>query len=301
MTMDIKACDVVVVIVNWERPQDTIQCIQSVFASQAVKLQVVVVDNGSTDDSIEQITSVFPEIILISLDQNLGFAGGFNIGIERALTIRAPYIFLLNNDTILEASTIKALIEAPWDVSVPKILFYDDPQRIWAAGAHWRPFPPAVIMRGFQKRDGPAYNKPYPLDYATGCALLVKREVFEEINGFDVEFENYMEDYDFTYRLRAAGFTMGYVPEARMLHKVSQTLGESSPLRWRFLGRNTVFFYRKEGRFPIWTLAGYLTWFMVRELIKGQISRIINFFKGVKGGVEILKQKEASERGKNSL
>ena len=299
--MNNKAFDVVVVIVNWERPPDTIQCIRSVLESQLVKLHIVVVDNGSRDDSIKQIRSAFPEISLIPLKRNLGFAGGFNVGIEWALQMPVPYIFLLNNDTVLEATTIKSLIEAPWDVSVPKILYFDQPQRVWAAGAYWRPFPPAVIMKGFQKPDGPAYNMPYPLDYATGCALMVKREVLEKINAFDAEFENYMEDYDFTYRVRAAGFTMGYVPEAIMLHKVSQTLGEESPLRWRFLGRNTVFFYRKENRFPIRILAGYLAWFIMRELVKGKISRIINFFKGVNEGFKILKQKEASACGKHSL
>ena len=119
--MNNKAFDVVVVIVNWERPPDTIQCIRSVLESQLVKLQIVVVDNGSRDDSIKQIRSAFPEISLIPLKRNLGFAGGFNVGIEWALQMPVPYIFLLNNDTVLEATTIKSLIEAPWDVSVPRL------------------------------------------------------------------------------------------------------------------------------------------------------------------------------------
>jgi GT2 family glycosyltransferase len=301
MTESPQKRQVTVVIVNWERPEDTIECIQSVLASQCVSPQVLVVDNGSRDDSVQRISSIYPEIEIIQLEHNLGFAGGYNAGIERALEMQAADIFLLNNDAIVEPETTAALVNAPWDVAVPKILYYDQPERIWAAGSRWRAFPPAVVMIGYRKMDGAAYQTAYPLEYATGCALLIRREVFEEVQGFDSEFGNYMEDYDFTYRVRAAGFKMGYVPEARVRHKVSQSLGEASPLRWQYLGRNTVFFYRKDERFSTWTLPAYLAWFLLRETVKGQVAHLPHFFKGVRQGLAVLNRKETSRRGKRKL
>lgn len=298
MTEDQRTHQVAVVIVNWQRPEDTIECIQSVLASRGASPKVMVVDNGSSDGSVERIHSIYPAIEIIELAQNLGFAGGYNAGIARALESQATDIFLLNNDAVVEPKTIRALLDASWDVAVPKIVYYDQPGRIWAAGSRWRAFPPAVVMIGYRKMDGPAYKASYPLEYATGCALMVRREVLERIRGFDSEFENYMEDYDFTYRVRAAGFTMGFVPEARVRHKVSLSLGETSPQRWRYLGRNTVFFYRKDERFSSWELGGYLSWFLVRETCKGQFAHLLHFFAGVIEGFEILKLKNIASRGK---
>jgi GT2 family glycosyltransferase len=298
MTVDERTRSVAVVIVNWQRPEDTLECIQSVLDSQGASVNVLVVDNGSGDDSVQRISAKYPNIEIIELQQNLGFAGGYNAGIARAIETEAANIFLLNNDAIVEPDTINTLLITPWNVAVPKIVYYNQPERIWAAGARWRSFPPAVVMIGYQKRDGASYEVSYPLEYATGCALMIRREVLKCIEGFDIEFENYMEDYDFTYRVRAAGFTMGYVPEARVRHKVSQSLGQASPQRWRYLGRNTVFFYRKNERFSTWTLRAYLAWFVLRETMKGQIAHLPHFFKGVREGLETIDRKETDQLGK---
>ena len=281
---------IAVVIVNWERPDDTIQCIQSVLNSSTPDLYLIVVDNGSQDDSIEQISRTFPEVELISLPENQGFSGGYNVGIEYALNTLAPYIFILNNDTIITEEAIKALVMSPWDVSVPKILFFDEKDRIWAAGARWRPFPPSVTMIGYRQKDSNAYSLPTPLDYATGCALMVKREVLDTIRGFDPAFENYMEDYDFCFNVREAGFKIGYVPEAKIYHKVSQTLGLSSPRRWRYQGKNTVLFYRRGNRFPRMFLWLFLIWFSLRESIKGNFDILPSFWKGVLEGCRSIRQ-----------
>ncbi|UCF28056.1 MAG: glycosyltransferase family 2 protein, partial [Chloroflexota bacterium] len=200
-----KRAKVEVVIVNWQRSQDTIQCIRSIRRSESVDIHIVVIDNGSRDDSVEKISEAFPGISIISLTENLGFTGGYNSGIENALKGNASHIFLLNNDTIIEERTIKQLIDSNWDVAVPKITFYDEPEIIWAAGARWRSFPPTIKMIGYKKQDSPAFANAYPLEYATGCALMVKKEVLAEIKGFDPQYFNYMEDYDFSYQIRDSG------------------------------------------------------------------------------------------------
>jgi GT2 family glycosyltransferase len=273
-----------VVIVNWERPDDTIECIRSVLQSQTDGLKMLVVDNGSSDNSVARISDAYPHIDILSLPENLGFSNGYNAGIEYVLNTQASHCFLLNNDTTIDENTIPALLASPWDVAIPKILLYHEPERVWAAGARLRLFPPGIIMIGYQKKDSGGYDSPRPLQYATGCALLVKRSVLEATQGFDPEFKNYMEDYDFSYRVRSAGFSIGYVPEARVLHKVSQTLGAFSALRWRYQGKNTVLFYRKCNRFSRGYLWAVLFWFTIREILKRNTGILPHFWRGVLDG-----------------
>jgi GT2 family glycosyltransferase len=280
---------VVIVIVNWERPGDTIHCIRSVMESDYPNIEIVLVDNGSGDNSVSQIQGSCDQLNIVELPKNLGFTGGYNTGIMKALELDAGFVFLLNNDTIIEKNTISQLVTTSWDISVPKITFHDSPNMIWAAGAKWRSFPPTIKMIGYKKPDGPKYNLRKELEYATGCALMIRREVLHQIGGFDERYVNYLEDYDFTYRAREAGFTIGYVPAAKVLHKVSSSLGESSPQRWHYLGRNTVLFYRHPGRFPsvlIWLVLG---WNIIREIINGHAGCIPDFWSGVVEGFEISK------------
>jgi hypothetical protein len=293
--------ELVVVIVNWQRPNDTIECIQSLKNAGVTAGEILLVDNGSQDSSVEHILSAHPGIQVESLPQNLGFAGGYNAGITLAMHNKADYIFLLNNDTTLDPHAITALRDSGWDVAIPKILFYDQPEIIWAAGARWRVFPPAVVMNGYLKADGPAHDQSKALRYATGCAILARRQVFEALGGFDQNFENYMEDYDLFFRIHASGYRVGYVPQARVYHKVSQTLGIQSPLRWRYLGRNTVLFYLKDRRFSVWMLWCYLGWFFVREIFKGNARSLPMFWAGIKEGLVCIKGKEKEELGSRSL
>ncbi len=280
---------IAVVIVNWERPEDTIQCINSVMNSDYPNLEIILVDNGSKDDSLVRFREAYDQINIIELTENEGFTGGYNAGIRKADEGGADYVFLLNNDTIIDKNSLSLLLDAGWDISVPKITFYDSPTTIWAAGARWRSIPPTIKMIGYQKPDGPEYNSSRPLDYTTGCALLVKKEVFDKILGFDPRYINYMEDYDFSYRAREAGFTIGYVPQASVLHKVSRSLGEGSEQRWEYLGRNTVLFYRHPARFPGVTLWIVLGWVLLREIFNGNARYLPAFWDGVNDGLTISK------------
>jgi GT2 family glycosyltransferase len=274
---------------------DTIECIQSVLRGGFPTNQVIVIDNGSLDGSFEQIYLRCPEVVLQRLPKNLGFAGGYNFGIEIALTAGAEQVFLLNNDTIIEQDTIQILMSSDCDVAVPKIYFHSEPNRIWSAGARWRHFPPMVVMRGYNKPDSSRYNVPVNLEYTTACALMVRREVIEQVGSFDPEFENYHEDYDFAYRVRAAGFKIGYIPNARVWHKVTQSLGLASTRFWWYLGRNSVLFYRKDNRFPVWNLTTYLAWITLRELLKMNFLQLKEFWRGVQVGKEWVKDGTSHE------
>ena len=274
----------IAVIVNYRRSSDTISCIKSLLSNGLEESQIIVVDNGSRDDSTELIPKQYPKIQFYVLLENLGFSGGYNFGIQQALAGLAQQILILNNDTVIEPGSIYRLMESDWDIAVPKILYYDNPNVIWAAGCRWRKLPPSVVMIGHQKIDQKKYDQTSPLKYATGCALMIRRNPLVELGGFDPLYKNYMEDYDFCYRAQLAGYTIGYVPKARILHKVSQTLGTHSPERWKQQGRNTVLFYRKSNRFPGWMLWAYIVWFVLREIIKFQFSILLPFLQGIQMG-----------------
>ena len=285
-----KPLKVAVVIVNYELPQDTITCLQSLAESSIEHLHILVIDNGSKDDSISQIRTAFKDVEILALPTNTGFVGGYNAGIERALASDVSHIFLLNNDTTVDPSSLQFLLNSPWDIAVPKILLMAKPATIWSAGARWRHFPPSVVMNGYLKMDDGSYDEQHPLEFATGCALMVKRHVFESIGGFDNEFENYTEDYDFFYRAGKAGFSSGYIPQARIYHKVSATIGADSPEKWWYMGRNTVLFYRKENRLPAWKLWCQLTWVLIRESIKGNVGLMPAYWHGIQSGRRLLRR-----------
>jgi GT2 family glycosyltransferase len=285
--MDIK--DLKVVIVNWNRAVDTIECVQSLLKASLLFQQLIIVDNGSDEGNLNQICEAFPLIEIHKLAENQGFTGGYNYGINLALETSTSNILLLNNDTIVDTETLPALLNATWDVCVPKIYFYDYPSIIWAAGAAWRSFPPMVIMRGYKKQDSKYYAKSVELEFATGCALLVRRKVFRQVGVFDSQFENYFEDYDFAYRLRNAGFHIGFVPRAKVWHKVSRSLGQSSYKRWWYQGRNSVLFYQRDLSFTDWNFYNYLLWVIMRELINLNFSHLPDFLRGVRAGKELLK------------
>ncbi|MCL5951106.1 MAG: glycosyltransferase family 2 protein [Chloroflexi bacterium] len=295
-----------VVVVNWERSEDTIECVRSLVPREVFEDQIIVVDNGSQDDSVREIQAACPRLTILGLRRNLGFAGGFNAGIEKALALGAERVLVLNNDVIVEPGSVMALRSAEWDISVPKILFHSAPHRIWAAGARWRRFPPSVVMLGYGvwgrgTLDGPQWNKPYPLEYATGCALMVRRHVFERVGLFDEQFVSYWEDYDFCFRARAAELTIGYVPDARILHKVSKSFGQYSSKWWWYMGRNTVLFYRKDNRFPVWMLGTFLIWATARETAKGNAAHLADFWRGAREGARLIRQKEQVCRGTRGL
>jgi hypothetical protein len=281
---------IIVVIVFFNLAQDTIECVQSVLQSD-LTCEILLVDNGSAEDSYQMVRDAFPGIAILRLPENLGFVGGYNRGIEHALELGATDVFLLNNDTIIEPTTLRLLYQSGWDVAVPKILFHDQPGVIHCAGARWRSFPPSVVMIGFGAKDGPAYDSPRPLDYAIGCALLVRRAVFEKVGAFDPDFQNYFEDYDFFYRLRAAGFKSGYVPAARLLHKTSRTTARIPQKRRWFIGRNTVLFYRKDNRFPAWQLWTFMAWLLLREALKGNFSHLADYLAGYRDGFRALQER----------
>lgn len=276
-----------IVILNWNGALDTIECLKSIESIRYNNYFTLVVDNGSTDNSPFQIRTYVPDILLLQLPKNLGFAAGANEGIKSALRMGARYILLLNNDTIVAYDLLELLVEAierdrTIGVAIPKIYKFDSPTRIYAAGAQWTSIPPRVKIRGFGQKDKALYDQPCDLDYATGCAMLIRSEVFAKAGMLDPVYFMYQEDYDFCIRVRQLGFRIFYVPQAKVWHKGSRGLGENSASKWFHWTKSTVIFYKKN--FSIYALLCFLGWVIVREMVRGNVSFLQPFMQGLREG-----------------
>lgn len=252
---------VYVVVLNWNLPGDTIACVRSLQRGLLPGSAIIIVDNASSDDSLRQFRQAFgDQVVLLALEVNQGFAGGMNAGIAAALRAGAGSVLLLNNDTIIAPEMLSRLLEAA--VTLPRagilgpaIFYYDAPARLWQAGSRRYPLLPVPLNlgAGMLRR---ARGRPLRVDAVTGCAMLVRREVFAQIGSFDNRYALYYEDADFCYRARAAGFEIWCVPEARMWHRVSQSARKVPHISRAIAAWGRARFYRQHphGPFPGLTL-----------------------------------------------
>lgn len=283
---------VYVMLLNWNDAENTLACLESVYELDYANLCVLVVDNGSTDGSDQAIRDAFPQIEFIANGRNLGFAGGANVGLEHARSRGAAYVLFINNDTILDPALLKELIQVaelhPWaGLLTPKIYYHDDPTLVWAAGARYVAFPPRVKMIGLNRRDHPRYDVLRRVDYATGCALLIRREVLETVGGFDpIYWPIYHEDYDFCARVTKGGWEIWYVPTARMWHKDARSQRGSGTKAFN-LGKNIVPFYLRHGKPPRLSLMLFVAWAVLREVVRGNLAFVRPYLAGVRDGVKL--------------
>jgi len=279
---------VYVVILGWNCREDTAECVASALDMDYPAFRTLVVDNGSTDGAPEYLKERFPTLEMIENEENLGIARGYNTGIEYALRRKADYVLLLNNDTVLDVSLLRELVEAAEaepqaGVLMPKIYYHGDGSRLWSAGARRRFFPPGIVFIGLNKDDGPSYARQRRIDYAPSCGLLIRRGAFEEVGLFDPGYFFYYDDWDFSERVRRAGYTILYVPRAKMWHKVSlSTRKRSQPAKWwRILGQSSVRFHLKFSRTKYLSLMFHTLWIVLREIVQGNAKVVPAYLGGV--------------------
>lgn len=215
----------VVVLVNYNGDEDTKRCAESLARSRPVPL-LVVVDNASTSGDVEEAVNGYPGVEVVRAPLNLGIARGNNLGIRRALARPGcEFVFVLNNDTTVEPDTVAKLEQTLRDhpeagIATPRIPLMERPALLWYGGGEvdWR--------RGSARAPGylgPATASgalaPRDVGFASGCAMLVRRTVFDQTGGFDPRYFIYEEDVELCLRVRKSGWTIRYAPEALVYHR----------------------------------------------------------------------------------
>lgn len=248
--MDVKQSpDVSIVVLNWNGAIDTLACLNSLAALTYPNFNVVVVDNGSTDDSLARLRpykAPYP-LTLLETGANLGFAEGNNVGVRAALDAGAEFVFLLNNDTEVDPGLVGELVTAATaypegGVFSAKIFYHAEPSKLWYAGAKWLSDKQHFQHVGIGEiDDGKAHDEIAETDYASGCALFIRADVINKIGLMDPKFFLTYEESDWCYRARAAGYKILFVPAAKLWHKVSASFGGvESPLQLYFYSRNVL-------------------------------------------------------------
>ncbi len=244
---------VVAVVLTWNDTEMAGQCIGSVLANDYDPLRVVLVDNGSVNPCGEQLRQQFPSIDLVVLPKNQGFTGGCNRGLERALQMGAEYIFLLNNDTIVDRLAIRHLVDAIKQrpdaaAASALILFPDEEKRVMLytgrllrdCGQHIRP------------PEGQLYaNSKWPTvetEFASACALLFRSSVLREVGLFDESLGTCWEDYDLCVRFMDAKRPIIAVGDAEVIHDRGSTTGRASPYITYYFTRNRLICLFRHGR-----------------------------------------------------
>lgn len=248
---------VVTVIVNWNRPLDTIECLKSLGSITYRNHKVVVVDNGSEDGSTEQIHAAVPKAEILVNSRNLGFAAGVNIGIVRALELNAAYVLLLNNDTVVAPDFLEPLVaacEADREIGIVGPAVYHFGTRRFFSGGGWpRRLLPLLVRQAHPLGQGKGKSAcaPQEVEYIWGQAMLIRKEVFEHIGLFDSGFFMYYEDCDFCRRASRVGFRLLCVPQAHVWHKVANSTRGNERLRWRYKTASMFYFHRKYSQWGI--------------------------------------------------
>lgn len=321
---------VYIIILNWNGWKDTIECLESVFRIDYPNYQVIVVDNGSTDGSVEKIkawakgeinidlnsntflerffstTLVKPidlveikddgiskklyryRLVLIKSCKNLGYAGGNNLGVRFALSNYSDYIFLINNDVIVDRFVIQNFIDLSENkdgagILGPKVYFYDNPNVIQSFGANINLWSGRGILIGQGEFDSHKYDLVLEVDWVSGAAMFIKKEVFEKVGVLDAGYFLCYEDTDFCLRAKKKGFKILVVPSSKIWHKGAHSLNR--PLAEYYLTLNRVRFMKLNSDpihfsvFLIFYLVGSLKRFCI-SLLKNDIKTAEAILKG---------------------
>jgi GT2 family glycosyltransferase len=243
-----------IILLNWNQPEFTLDCLKSLEKVDYPAFDVIVVDNGSKDGSPAQIRQAFPDVTLIENPTNLGFAGGNNVGVKRALANGADYLLLLNNDTEVAPNLLRSLVDVgESDPRIgalgPKIYYFDHQNVIWSGGGAVDRFGEPKHLRENQVDTGQP-DRVEDVDYVTGCAFMVKRAVVEKVGALDDRFFIYFEETEWCSRIKRAGFRIVYAPQARMWHKISMVQRTTSRRYLYLMTRNRLLYLRLTGAKP---------------------------------------------------
>lgn len=271
-----------IIAVNYNGLNDTCALIDSIPFNE--DMEVIVVDNGSTEDEAKILQNRYPNIKAIRSNQNLGFAGGNNLGIKVA---KGKFLYLINNDTVFidfnPLSLIKRLESSPKiGMACPKIRFAWDNNPIQFAG--YTPLSPITVRNraiGYGEEDKGQYDVPHQTPYAHGAAMMLKREVIDKVGLMPECYFLYYEELDWSMMITRADYEIWYEPTSTIYHKESQSTGQNSPLRTYYITRNRLLLVKRN----ITGLKKYLAYSYLQLIVATR--DIIKYL--IKGRMDLLK------------
>lgn len=269
------------VIINWNGWCDTVACLNALRSIAYSRLFVVVVDNGSTDDSVFRIQTAHPDIFVLQTGKNLGFAGGNNAGIREVMLRGVKYVWLLNNDTQPSPNALRELVRAAEEDfrlgAVGSVLHYASaPRKIQAWGGGW-----INLWIGYSSH---ATARPKPgcrLDFLTAASMLIRRTALEDVGLMDDRFFLYWEDAELCFRLRKHGWGLGVASNAMVLHNVNASAQRSTTPIDRYSTASAIRFLSLYSHVPRLSSFLFLFFRVLRRALAGRLKAIRNVWKGV--------------------
>ncbi len=250
-------------IVTWNGKRLLERLLESLKTVQWPSLHIVVVDNAGTDGTAEMILERYPDIELVRLDRNIGYSAGINVGIEKTLSQAPDFVWVFNNDVVVEPDCLKKLVavmESDPTIGVAGPIVFDYmTHKIAHAGYRIN------LWTGRMKEFGePAGNEPYEVDSAFGCSNLIRKTVFDRIGGFDPGYNVYFDETDFNMRARRAGSKVVVVPAAKVYHEESATMNKFIARKAWLLLSNLVRFEFKNSSLA--QLAVFIPYFLLLHI-----------------------------------
>ena len=270
---------VAVIIVNWNSYKFTFDCITSLKKCNYSNFKIILVDNGSIDFSIEQLRKDFKSLDIIKNKSNLGFTGGNNIGISKALKESFDYVMLLNNDTKVNADFLSLLVERLKNENnlgaiQPLILQMDNKNKVWNAGGVFiRLFGlPKVIDKG--KNINSINTNKYYTEWISGCCIMLKSKVINKVGLLDNSFFAYFEDVDWSLRIKNEGYLLGIDNRSIIYHYESGSSKTSSKLKEGFLNP-IVHYYNFRNHIKL--IKKHINYFNFTGAIFFQLIKVVSF------------------------
>jgi len=237
-----------IILLNYNRAEDTLSCVASLKRVRYPNFRLLVVDNCSTDDSYARLNPLLSGTEFIKTDENLGYTGGMNYAIKHLLPYNPDFVLLLNNDTIVDPDFLTQLVTASVEhptaaVACGTILCEHDRSLVWYASGNYIPWRAYASHNHIWEHYSPKdYPVPVVTEFVTGCMLLLKMEHCKEIGFEDERYFMYLDDMEYSTRVRSRGFSLLYVPASIIYHKVLDEF--ERPFKLYYTIRNRMLFMR---------------------------------------------------------
>ncbi len=253
---------VIAVVLNYNRREDTLACLASLAVSTYRNLRVILLDNSSTDGCVEAVRKTFPEVEIVRLQENRGYAGNNNVGISVATAQGADWIFVLNEDTVMDPNCVSRLVaagEADPTIGIlgPTVYHFDEPCVIQSGGGligrYWE-----SVHLAQNELDREQFRCPHDVDWISGCGIMVRRKVIEQVGMLDERYFCYWEETEWCIRAGRAGWRIVHVPQAKLWHKGVQRGYRPKPMVTYYATRNRLMTLAKH-QAPLIAWAGACT------------------------------------------